>query len=210
MLFAAEAYNTEEGVTDEFFPSEGNQTSGCILNLLPEDHTRFEENGGSGVDDFTGDPERFAMLSRFFAPPAPAPADSSTINGQLQFNDVGCVLCHTTSFTTPASTVSALSKITTNLFSDLLVHHMGPCLADNVVQGTAQGDEFRTAPLWGVGQRYFFMHDGRTSDIVQAVEDHNCAANGIYPASEADGVVANFNALSPQDQQDLINFLRSL
>ena len=100
--------------------------------------------------------------------------------------------------------------IQANLFSDLLVHHVGPCLADNIVQGTATGDEFRTAPLWGVGQRIFFLHDGRTSDIVQAIEDHFCLGNGNYQDAEANIVVNNFNSLSPTDQQDLINFLRSL
>jgi len=210
MMFAAEAYNIEEGITNEFFPSEGNQTPGCLLNLLPEDRTRFVSNGGNGVDEFTADPERFSMMSRFFAPPAPAQPIGSTINGQTQFNNIGCVLCHTASFITPQSSVTALSNIQANLFSDLLVHHMGPCLADNIVQGAAQGDEFRTAPLWGVGQRIFFLHDGRTTDIVRAVEDHQCAGNSTYPDSEANAVVNNFNALSSQDQQDLINFLRSL
>ncbi len=87
---------------------------------------------------------------------------------------------------------------------------MGPCLADNVVQGTVQGDEFRTAPLWGIGQRIFFLHDGRTTDIVQAIEGHSCPGNSQYPASEANAVVAAFNALSAPNQQDLVNFLRIL
>jgi CxxC motif-containing protein (DUF1111 family) len=87
---------------------------------------------------------------------------------------------------------------------------MGPCLADGIVQGTAQGDEFRTAPLWGVGQRIFFLHDGRTSDIVQAIENHLCVANSQYRASEANAVITSFNALSASNQQDIINFLRSL
>ncbi|HEV2495520.1 MAG TPA: di-heme oxidoredictase family protein, partial [Terriglobia bacterium] len=65
-------------------------------------------------------------------------------------------------------------------------------------------DEFRTAPLWGVGQRVFFLHDGRTSNLVEAVEDHQS------PGSEANKVIERFNGLTTQDQQDLINFLRSL
>jgi CxxC motif-containing protein (DUF1111 family) len=97
-----------------------------------------------------------------------------------------------------------------NLFSDLLVHHMGACLADNIVQGTAQGDEFRTAPLWGAGQRVFFLHDGRTTNIVTAIEDHFCSAQGGYGPSEANAVVSAFNALSSKNQQALINFLRTL
>jgi CxxC motif-containing protein (DUF1111 family) len=99
---------------------------------------------------------------------------------------------------------AALSHQQANLFSDLLVHHMGIGLADGITQGAAGPDEFRTAPLWGVGQRVFFLHDGRTSNIITAILDH--ASEG----SEANRVVEHFQELSPADQQDLINFLRSL
>ena len=97
-----------------------------------------------------------------------------------------------------------------NLYSDILLHHMGPNLADNVSQGVAGGDEFRTAPLWGLGQRIFFLHDGRTNDLVQAIQSHSSNGNRTYPSSEANGVVNGYNRLSPSDQQDLLNFLRSL
>ena len=81
---------------------------------------------------------------------------------------------------------------------------MGSGLADNVSQGGAGGDQFRTAPLWGLGQRIFFLHDGRTSNLITAVRSH--ASNG----SEANTVINNYNSLSPSQQQDLLNFLRSL
>jgi len=81
---------------------------------------------------------------------------------------------------------------------------MGTDLADNVSQGTATGNEFRTAPLWGVGQRLFFLHDGRTTDIKQAILDHSSSG------SEANTVIINFNALTETQKQDLLNFLRSL
>ena len=97
-----------------------------------------------------------------------------------------------------------------SLYSDLLVHDMGPGDADNVQQGSATGDQFRTAPLWGIGQRINFLHDGRTNNIVTAIEDHRSFANGIYPNSEANTVINNFDALSNTNQQDLVNFLRSL
>jgi CxxC motif-containing protein (DUF1111 family) len=122
---------------------------------------------------------------------------------------VGCNLCHNPSFVTPGSTILKSNR-TVNLFSDLLVHHMGSCMADNIVQGTAQGDEFRTAPLWGAGQRVFFLHDGRTTNIVTAVEDHFCLAGGVYGPSEANAVINAFNALSQKNQEDLIRFLRNL
>ena len=81
---------------------------------------------------------------------------------------------------------------------------MGQGLADGINQGLATGDEFRTAPLWGIGQRLFFLHDGRTSDLVQAIQQH--ASQG----SEANQVINNFNKLSTQQQQQLLDFLRSL
>ena len=87
---------------------------------------------------------------------------------------------------------------------------MGPKLADNVVQGVAQGDEFRTAPLWGLGQRIFFLHDGRTSDLMQAIESHSNVGDQRYADSEANGVIDNYKKLTEQDKQDLLNFLRSL
>lgn len=212
LIFAAEAYNVEEGVTNNFFPNETDETPGCVLNPLPEDHIDFNPTVPPKM--FPGDPERFAITMRFFAPPTPGTCPggvaSSCTNGATQFAAVGCALCHTPSFTTPASVIPPLSNAQANLYSDVLLHHMGPCNADNVAQGNAAGDEFRTSPLWGVGQRIFFMSDGRTTDIVQAIEDHSCAGNSQYPASEANQVITNFNALSEQNQQDLINFLRSL
>jgi CxxC motif-containing protein (DUF1111 family) len=100
--------------------------------------------------------------------------------------------------------VAALSNKPVNLFSDLLVHDMGDGLADGVSQGGANGREFRSAPLWGLGQRIFFLHDGRTSDLVTAIRAH--ASNG----SEATTTINNYNNLSEQQKQDLLNFLRSL
>jgi CxxC motif-containing protein (DUF1111 family) len=105
---------------------------------------------------------------------------------------------------TAKSNVGALSNQTIHPFSDFALHNMGSGLADNVSQGGAAGDEFRSAPLWGVGQRIFFLHDGRTSDLMQAIKAH--ASNG----SEANKVISNFNALSGSQQQDVLNFLRSL
>jgi len=103
-----------------------------------------------------------------------------------------------------------LNNKTVNLFSDLLVHHMGPNLADNIIQGNAGPDEFRTAPLWGVGQRIFFLHDGRTSDLLAAIQAHSSDAAPPFPASEANASIAAFNALTPQQKLDILNFLRSL
>ena len=106
--------------------------------------------------------------------------------------------------------MAALRKQPANLFSDLLVHNMGPGLADNILQGGAQGDEFRTAPLWGLGQRIFFLHDGRTTDLIAAIQAHKSAKNNEFGPSEANAVIDIFNGLSATSKQDLLNFLRSL
>jgi CxxC motif-containing protein (DUF1111 family) len=97
-----------------------------------------------------------------------------------------------------------------NLFSDLALHNMGPGLADDIVQGQAAPDEFRTAPLWGLGQRIFFLHDGRTSDLLVAIREHRSAGNSKFGPSEANQVINLFDALLPLQQQDILNFLRSL
>ena len=205
-VFAGEAYNVEMGVTNELFPNERDETPGCLFNGTPEDLTNFDENG----TELPSDVIRFATFMRFLDQPQPAPPTPSTAHGLQVFTQTGCALCHTASFTTGQSSVAALSNIPVNLFSDLMLHHMGPKLADYVSQGAAAGDEFRTAPLWGLGQRIFFLHDGRTADLVKAITAHSSQGNGQYPDSEANAVIDNFKRLPVQDQQDLLNFLRSL
>ena len=94
--------------------------------------------------------------------------------------------------------------------SDLLVHDMGPDLADGIAQGQSGGSEFRTAPLGGLGQRLFFLHDGRTSDLLAAIAAHQSGSARTNDASEANDVVRNFDNLQERQKQDLLNFLRSL
>ena len=81
---------------------------------------------------------------------------------------------------------------------------MGATLADEISQGDAGSDEFRTAPLWGVGQRLFLLHDGRTKDLMEAIRAHGGTG------SEAAAVVRIFDAIPTDQQQDVLNFLRSL
>ena len=117
---------------------------------------------------------------------------------------IGCAACHTESLTTGASSSPALDHKVANLFSDLAIHHMGTGLADGITQGAAGPDEFRTAPLWGVGQRLFFLHDGRTGDLHQTILAHGSTG------SEASLVVEMYRLLSNLQKQDILNFLRSL
>jgi len=172
----------------------------------------------------------FAAFMRLSAPAAPTTSSASERNGQSQFITVGCALCHSPSLTTAASIFTGMGGVTYHPYSDFAIHHMGPNLADGITQGQAGPDQFRTGPLWGLGQRLFFLHDGRTSDLMQAIQAHGCGSgsgSGGFQTnasptfshgnpgnqncgSEAQGVVGNFNNLSPSQQQDILNFLRSL
>lgn len=212
-VFSGEAYNVEMGVTNEFFMNEranpdenAGLPANCRINATPEDDTHMDSGTDVGVP---GDVAQFAMFMRLLAPPTPSmtnPGGATSISaGRQVFGSVGCALCHTPSLQTAPSKITAdLSSVNANLFSDLLVHNMGNNLADGVTQGGAGPDEFRTAPLWGLGQRIFFLHDGRTSDLLDAIRQH--ASSG----SEANGVIRNFSNLTPQQKQNLLNFLRSL
>jgi CxxC motif-containing protein (DUF1111 family) len=212
-IFSGEAYNVEIGVTNELFPNErANPPSSCLYNPTPEDETNFTLSGYQIPSDVV----EFSNFMRFLTPPAPStqgipgnPSAQSIADGQAIFNQIGCTACHTPSLQTgPSNFTPGLSNQQTALFSDLLVHHMGSGLADNVSQGAAGPDEFRTAPLWGVGQRIFFLHDGRSGPanggLLNAIEAH--ASSG----SEANRVINQFNNLSNNQKQELLNFLRSL
>jgi CxxC motif-containing protein (DUF1111 family) len=138
-------------------------------------------------------------------------ASASSIDaGRALFEVVGCALCHTPTLQTGDSVVEALRYKDVKLYSDLLVHNMGPGLADDIFQGGAGPDEFRTAPLWGLGQRIFLLHDGRTTDLIEAIRAHRSGPDDGIRGSEANKVVRQFERLSEEQKQDLLNFLRSL
>jgi CxxC motif-containing protein (DUF1111 family) len=211
LLFSGEAYNVEMGITNELFQTERDETESCQFVSTPNNTTNTD--GANGTDTLSAI-EKFAFFMRLLAPPQPSmsmPGGAASIGrGRSTFGAVGCALCHTPMLQTGASSVAALSNKPVNLFSDLILHNMGPGLADEVSQGAAAGDEFRTAPLWGLGQRIFLLHDGRTSDLISAVRAHKSAGNTQYRASEANAIVDRFHALPESGKQDLLNFLRSL
>ncbi len=206
LIFAGEAYNVEQGVSNEAFPNERAAVAGCIFNATPEDSTNIGtvRTSFGSASKTSSDVVNFAMFMRLSAPPSPTTNSPSERNGSTQFNNIGCVLCHTSSLTTAASPFTGMSSQAYHPYSDFAIHHMGSDLSDGVRQGAAGPDEFRTAPLWGIGQRLFFLHDGRTSDLLQAIQAHASAG------SEANAVVGAFEALSPSQKQDILNFLRSL
>jgi hypothetical protein len=234
-MFAGEAYNVEMGITNDLFPTSRSEDEDCNLAYAPFDVPRTDlilyENPLKIMPAWL----MFTEFMRFLDAPQPSPLTASAKHGQDLFNDIGCALCHTPSFQTRGTVnpqtpsqeigphVAALRGKTVNLFSDLALHHMGATLADNVIQGQAGPDEFRTTPLWGLGQRLFFLHDGRTSDLLVAIQDHFSAAHSDggdnpvkdsasrgYGPSEANRVVGFFNDMSERDKQSVLDFLRSL
>ncbi len=218
-IFAGEAYNVEMGITNEAFPTATEEDPDCQGPDKPEPNDVVRTDNNESRNQYFDNPlhimpdwQQFQVLMRFTDGPAPAanPSESAR-HGRALFSDIGCALCHTPQMqTAPVMNSAVLQNRPVNLFSDMFVHHMGAKLADDITQGQAGGDEFRTTPLWGVGQRIFFMHDGRTSDLLQAVREHFSPASPQYPASEANGVVHKFNRLSPAEQQSILDFLRSL
>jgi CxxC motif-containing protein (DUF1111 family) len=195
MMFAGEAYNVEMGITNDVMPNERNAVQGCVFNATPEDS--HAQAGGSDL-------AAFVDTVRLSAPATPAPSNSDIEAGLQAFQKVGCALCHSQTLTASQSFNTGMSNVQYHPFSDFALHHMGNNLADGINQGMATGDEFRTAPLWGIGQRLFFLHDGRTSDLLDAINQH--ASQG----SEANQVVRGFHNLPSAQQQSVLDFLRSL
>ena len=206
VIFAGEAYNVEMGVSNEVFPNERNAVPGCVFNGNPEDTTNLTITPGgiSPASDFASDTVNFAAFMRLSAAPVPAAATASTARGRNIFTAIGCALCHTESLATTKSSFTGQSNQTFSPFSDIAVHNMGAGLQDRVSQGNANGQEFRSAPLWGVGQRIFFLHDGRATNLLSVIQAHESAG------SEASHVEENFDMLSKSQKQDVLNFLRSL
>ena len=218
VIFSGEAYNVEQGITNELFPDErgegGTPDSQDCRRVLPapQDSVKYELTQPQKVIDNVTD---FSNFMRFLAAPVQVASYGSVthqqiVDGEAAFNKAGCNICHIKSMITGSHANAALTFKQVNLFSDLLVHDVGT--GDGISQGGANGNQFRTAPLWGVGQRLFFLHDGRASDIVAAIKAHG--------GPEATRVINNFNGVSttPDDgsnlslteSQNLVYFLRSL
>ncbi len=203
MQITALAFGHDTGITNPISTTEdlpqGNPIPGACIK-------RQELNDPLGAET--------VQIFDFLVYLAPVTPGAGNANGQALFTTVGCSLCHNPSFPTDPAVmipsdlaghfngpITALSSQTANLYSDLLLHDMGTALSDKTPQGMATGSQWRTAPLWGLSQRTVFLHDGRAKDLNTAIQDHG---------GEATQVLANFNALSPSDQADLIAFISSL
>jgi CxxC motif-containing protein (DUF1111 family) len=162
-----------------------------------------------------GDPEvsdrkldQVTFYTRTLAVPARRHAgDPRTRDGQRTFDRIGCESCHTAQLTTGDSDLPSLAHQTIRPYTDLLVHDLGPGLADDRPDGEASGREWRTAPLWGIGLvetvngHTRFLHDGRARNLLEAI---------LWHGGEAEDARDAFAKLSKQDRDDLLAFLASL
>jgi CxxC motif-containing protein (DUF1111 family) len=190
--FSGDAYLNEMGITSPTFPHENKPQGqriprGCDTVDDPEDD-------GSSVN-------AFANFMRFLAPAPRRSITEQVQRGERVFSQIGCASCHVPTMTTGNDPVEALRYKQVHLFSDLLLHKMGPGLADGIEQGRAKGDEFRTAPLWGLSYRNRFLHDGGSKTIKNAILRHG---------GEAHKARNRFEGLDSSDHEALLVFLGSL
>jgi CxxC motif-containing protein (DUF1111 family) len=193
------AYNQDMGITSEYMPNEP------AINGLAFPY--FDPVPGPEVQLTTIGNVVF-YLKTLKAPIQRNQSDAEVIAGKQLFIDINCASCHIPQWTTPQSTISALSNKTFYPYTDLLLHDMGPGLDDGYTEGTALTSEWRTPPLWGLGLSaqsqggsYFMLHDGRANSIQQAIELHG---------GEALQSRNMFVMLSQTNKLKLIKFLDSL
>jgi len=171
--------------------------------------------GGVAVGDLVPDPEipaatvmQTVVYVRLLAPPKRGPITTEAQRGEAIFRDTGCVSCHIPTMRTDPHRLPQLSNVDVDIYSDLLLHDVGPDLADDRPDGSADGREWRTAPLWGTrlaasfldGTAYY-LHDGRTTDLSEAISLHGGEAQKSRDA---------FVRLHEADKKALLNFLLSL
>jgi CxxC motif-containing protein (DUF1111 family) len=134
---------------------------------------------------------------RYLAPPAPSGPDNEYQDATFQ--RIGCATCHVPAMQTGANAVPALNHRTVHAYTDLLLHDMGPALAD-ICLGAAKPSEFRTEPLMGLHLRTTFLHDGRATTINEAILAHG---------GQASGARQRFAALPEPERSALIRYLQT-
>lgn len=190
--FNADAALNEMGITNRLFPVESSIGGYPIpegVDLVPVE----PELSARDFDDLD------AFL-RYLAPPPPVRLTRAATDGQRLFSAIGCAACHVPSLRTGPSAVRALSNHVVNAFTDLLLHDMGPGLADICVR-QASPTEFRTEPLMGLRFRAAFLHDGRAATVEAAVLAHG---------GEATRARDRFAALAAGQKAALVAYLKSL
>jgi CxxC motif-containing protein (DUF1111 family) len=195
------------GVTNRLFPTE-NTSNGTVVQGGPFDGKG--DPSATGEDD-ANDIDEFTFFMRSLKAPPRGPITAAVTAGQTTFTQIGCAVCHTATITTaPAGTVINAGQLTVGTaigdknyhpFGDFLLHDIGT--GDGIVQNGGQGtrNQVRTAPLWGIGARTRFMHDGASVTVVGAIARHG---------NQAATARTNFNNLSATNQNNVLAFIFSL
>ena len=194
-----DAYHKDMGITSEFLPYEN-------PNLAASTPT-VSFDGAAEPEVETSVIQQVVFYLRALAPPAPGAMTEERQRGEVLFREIGCAACHTPEMRTGPHAVAALSNRVVRLYSDLLLHDLGDAQGDGVPDKDATGDEWRTAPLWGLrvmrdflGGSAFLMHDGRARSVEEAIGMHG---------GEAAGVRSRFDRLSPSERAALLDFVES-
>ncbi|MBC7425579.1 MAG: thiol oxidoreductase [Bacteroidia bacterium] len=195
----AKALNEDIGVTSHIFPFK-NAIGQPQMSALSET---------SAIDI----PDSFVNALTFYMRTLAVPArrnvnDLNVIAGSKIFRSTGCIKCHADVQTTRTDvSFGPLSNLVVRPYSDLLLHDMGEGLADHRSEFEANGNEWRTPPLWGLGLtnringNNFFLHDGRARSFIEAI---------LWHGGEAEGTRVKFTKLSKEDRENLMRFLESL
>ena len=174
----------------------------------PQQDCATAKNGGSPEvdDDVLGS---VTFYNRTLAVPAMRDSDTEPVqDGAAAFEDLGCAACHTTTFTTGDADIPTLADQEIHPYTDLLLHDMGPGLADGRPDFDASGSEWRTPPLWGIGLaddisggHRFLLHDGRARTLEEAI---------LWHGGEAEDSKERFRTADADTREALLTFLEAL
>jgi CxxC motif-containing protein (DUF1111 family) len=192
---------------EDFVDSAFRLEMGITTPAVPDEDRAGNPPGVPDGMDPAGEPEvdpaDFAAVTafvRFLAPPVPTPVDEPLeIRGEELFSTLGCTGCHVPVLVTGPSESPALDRKAVALYSDLLLHDLGPGLESVCTEG-ASTSEHRTEPLMGLRHRDFFLHDGRVTGIMDAILAHG---------GEAEAARNRFAALDRLEQEAVLEFLRT-
>lgn len=188
--FTADALQGDMGLTSPLRPVELPNPDGLTDDAKP------------GIDVDADVVNEIADYVRLIAIPERRASDA---RGSLLFAQVGCDVCHVPVLKTrPDYPIAAMAGSEAAVFTDLLLHDMGPALADGLPDGEATGSEWRTAPLIGLRFQKAFLHDGRATTVEEAIRIHG------GEGSEAKAAVEAFLALPEADRQRLVDYVSSL
>lgn len=205
-VFTRAPLQNQMGVTSNPVLGKGSIVSSSLAPLQGSTDPNDPTTDNDGIPDpeiSFEDLSDLITFTRFIAPPAQKPFTAAALNGQLQFDAIGCASCHLPSIESTKGTLDA--------YTDLLIHYMGPELSDGLSFGMPQlstidpplttATEFRTQPLWGVSMSSPYLHDGRAETLTEAIEMHGGEAQAARDA---------FVALTDVERAEIIEFLEKL